>query len=47
MEASDTQLSVLDVMIIKKEKRFSWIFIQNQWTQTDMSPSDQPTLSIA
>ena len=37
MKTSDTQLPFLD-----KEKRSLWIFIQNQQTQKDMSPSKPP-----
>ena len=46
METSDTQLPFHDVMINKEGKRSLWIFIQNQRTQKDMSPSNQTTPSI-
>ena len=47
METSDTKLPFLDVMINKEGKKFSWIFIQNQRTQKNMSPLNQTTPSIA
>ena len=43
MEASNTQCPFLDIIIIKEGKRFLWIVIQNQRTQTDMFPSNQAT----
>ena len=46
MEASNIQCPFLDIIIIKEGKRFLWIVIQNQRTQTDMFPSNQATPSI-
>ena len=45
MEANETQLSFLDIMINKEGKRYLLIFIENQ--RKDMSLSNQTTLSIA
>ena len=45
MEANETQLPFLDIMINKEEKRYLLIFIENQ--RKDMSLSNQTTLSIA
>ena len=45
MEANETQLLFLDIMINKEGKRFLLIFIQNQ--RKDMSLSNQTTPSIA
>ena len=44
MEANETQLPFLDIMINKEEKRYLLIFIENQ--RKDMSLSNQTTLSI-
>ena len=46
MEASNIQCPFLDIIIIKEGKRFLWIVIQNQRTQTDTFPSNQATPSI-
>ena len=45
MEANETQLPFLDIMINKEGKRYLLIFIENQ--RKDMSLSNQTTLSIA
>ena len=45
MEANETQLPFLDIMINKEEKMYLLIFIENQ--RKDMSLSNQTTLSIA
>ena len=45
MEANETQLPFLDIMINKEGKRYLLIFIQNQ--RKDMSLSNQTTPSIA
>ena len=45
MEANETQLLFLDIMINKEGKRYLLIFIQNQ--RKDMSLSNQTTPSIA
>ena len=45
MEANETQLLFLDIMINKEGERFLLIFIQNQ--RKDMSLSNQTTPSIA
>ena len=44
MEANETQLPFLDIMINKEGKRYLLIFIQNQ--RKDMSLSNQTTPSI-
>ena len=45
MEANETQIPFLDIMINKEGKRYLLIFIENQ--RKDMSLSNQTTLSIA